>query len=500
MIPASRTPGRPGVVLSVPVSGAPTPRSATEAVAELPGRVLLESGDPRGRYSLLGADPLMTLRAEADPTAPSGCRVSIRDAEGRVVGTSWDAFQGLESLLSRFAGTPATEGIPFAGGLMGFLGYEAGDALERLSPPPEEPLAMPIAWFGLYDRLIVWDHEEGTCQAAATVLPGRDERGTASRLAELVDRVAGYGARTPWRAERVHRAPGAPEGAPRLRGAPHLAVSSSLDRAGYEAGVERIREHIRAGDLFQANLTRRISARTELSGTELYERLAVRSPAAYSAYLDTGDGEVASVSPELFLRSRSGRVTTRPIKGTAARGTTRDLDRGLADRLVASEKDRAENVMIVDLLRNDLSRVCRPGSVRVPDLAVLESHAAVHHLVSTIEGRLGEGLGPLDLLRATFPGGSVTGAPKIRAMEVLRSIEPVRRGVYTGAIGILGFHGDLELSVAIRTAVVRGGYATYGTGGGITLASVPSEEWRESELKAAPFLGALEGPSDPVAQ
>ena len=493
MIPASRTPGRHGVVLSVPVPDAPTPRSATEAVAELPGRVLLESGDPRGRYSLLGADPLMTLRAEADPTSPSGSRVSIRDVDGRVIGTSEDAFQGLAFLLSRFAGTPAAEGIPFAGGLIGFLGYEAGDALERLPPPPEEPLPMANAWFGLYDRLIVWDHEEGTCLAAATVLRGRDERGTASRLAELVDRVAGHRARIPRRAEGGDRAPG------RREGGSHLAVSSSLDRAAYEAGVERIREHIRAGDLFQANLTRRISARTELSGTELYGRLAIRSPAAYSAYLDTGDGEVASVSPELFLSSRSGRVTTRPIKGTAARGTTRDLDRGLADRLVASEKDRAENVMIVDLLRNDLSRVCRPGSVRVPDLAALESHAAVHHLVSTIEGRLGEGVGPVDLLRATFPGGSVTGAPKIRAMEVLRSIEPVRRGVYTGAIGILGFHGDLELSVAIRTAVVRGGYATYGTGGGITLASVASEEWRESELKAAPFLGALEGPSDPVA-
>jgi para-aminobenzoate synthetase component 1 len=216
--------------------------------------------------------------------------------------------------------------------------------------------------------------------------------------------------------------------------------------------------------------------------------------------LDIGAGEVASVSPELLLRVRSGRVTTRPIKGTASRGGTRELDRELADRLLASDKDRAENVMIVDLLRNDLSRVCRPGSVRVPELAILESHAAIHHLVSTVEGRLEEGVSPAGLLRATFPGGSVTGAPKIRAMEVLRALEPVRRGVYTGAIGILGFHGDLELSVAIRTAVLRGGYATYGTGGGITLASVAHDEWRESELKAAPFLSALEASPDPVAR
>jgi para-aminobenzoate synthetase component 1 len=226
--------------------------------------------------------------------------------------------------------------------------------------------------------------------------------------------------------------------------------------------------------------------------------MVAKSPAPYSAYLDTGSGEVASVSPELFLRVRSGLVITKPIKGTAGRGASREADRDLASRLVASEKDRAENVMIVDLLRNDLSRVCRPGSVKVPELAALETHAAIHHLVSTVEGRLEDGVGAVDLLRATFPGGSVTGAPKIRAMEVLRALEPTRRGAYTGALGILGFHGDLELSVAIRTAVVRGGYATYGTGGGITLASVASEEWRETELKAEPFLSALEASSDPA--
>jgi len=484
LIPASQTPSRYGVALSVPVPDAPPPRAALDAVVDLPGRALLESADSRGRYSMLGAGPLMTLRTEAGIT-------KVRDALGRSVETFADAFEGLGGLLSQVAVPPSMGHLPFAGGLIGFIGYEAGDALERLSPPPPDDTGMPLAWFGVYDRLIVWDHEEGTCAGVATALAGQDARRTADRLAELVDRVAGYEAR-----------PIRPGGAAEARAAAGAlaspVVTSSLDRAAYEAGVERIREHIRRGDLFQANLTRRVSAPTGLSGTELYGRLVEKSPAPYSAYLDTGVGEVASVSPELFLHARSGRVTTRPIKGTAARGATPEIDRDLAGRLVASEKDRAENVMIVDLLRNDLSRVCRPGSVRVPELAILESHAAVHHLVSTVEGRLEEGVGPVDLLRATFPGGSVTGAPKIRAMEILRVIEPVRRGVYTGAIGILGFHGDLQLSVAIRTAVVRGGYATYGTGGGITLASVAPEEWRESELKAAPFLSALEASPDPA--
>jgi para-aminobenzoate synthetase component 1 len=427
----------------------------------------------------------MTLRAEAD-------RSTLTDIGGRPLATSSDAFEGLEELRSRVDVPAPSVRTPFPGGLIGFLGYEAGDALERLPPPPTDDTGVPLAWFGVYERLIVWDHQEDTCIGLATVLPGVEHTWTADRLAELVDRVAGYRA-----APSQHDGaalPGRPIGGDPVP----PEASTSLDRAAYEAGVERIRAHIRSGDLFQANLTRHISVPTTLSGAEVYERLVARSPAPYASYLDIGTAEVASVSPELFLRARAGRVTTKPIKGTAARGATRETDRDLANRLVASEKDRAENVMIVDLLRNDLSRVCRPGSVKVPELAVLESHAAVHHLVSTVEGRLEEGVGAVDLLRATFPGGSVTGAPKIRAMEVLRALEPARRGVYTGALGILGFHGDLELSVAIRTAVVRGGYATYGTGGGITLASVAREEWRESELKAEPFLNALGASSDPA--
>jgi len=257
------------------------------------------------------------------------------------------------------------------------------------------------------------------------------------------------------------------------------------------AGVERIREYIRAGDLFQANLTRRITVEREVTGEELYRRMMEQSPAPYGALLETGEGDVVSISPEGFLSLRGRMVETRPIKGTAPRSGDPDRDRALRVSLEASEKDRAENVMIVDLLRSDLSRVCRDGSVEVPELLALESHPTVHHLVSTVRGRLRDDAGPVDLLRASFPGGSVTGAPKIRAMEILRELEPVRRGVYTGALGILGFGGDMELSIPIRTAVCREGRVHYGTGGGITLASDPAGEWVETEDKALAFFRAL---------
>lgn len=467
-------------VLSIDLAERPEPRSALDRLAGLPGRVMLESADESGRYSILSADPLAVLRA-----GPGGAE--IRDSSGEVADRFGDPFAALESLLAAFTAAPPPEGLPFAGGVIGFLAYEAGDALERLPDPPPDDIGMPLAWFGVYDRAIVWDRREERCVATASVLPGRTEHETRERLSALASALNGESAGDRPRPSSA----AAPFGGALEVPDRDATVATSLTRYEFMDGVERIREHIRTGDIFQANLTRRITVSTACSGTELYRRLMRESPAPFGAYMDVGAGEVASISPELFLSVRSGRVWTRPIKGTAARDAVPERDRALAEGLLASEKDRAENVMIVDLLRNDLSRVCRPGSVRVPRLAVLETHPTVHHLVSTVEGRLDEGADIARLLRATFPGGSVTGAPKIRAMEVLRELEPVRRGVYTGALGILGFHGDVELSVGIRTAVLRGGYATYGTGGGITLASDPAEEWAESEAKASAFLRAV---------
>jgi para-aminobenzoate synthetase component I len=454
----------PGVV--------PTPVQGLLALRGMPHRVLLESRGDRGRYSFLSAAP---RRVVAPDHATD------------------DPFTALEEVLAGCGVDPGDpsrgpgrdHSFPFPGGVVGYLGYEAGWALERLPEPAPDDVGLPESWFGVYDWALMWDRAETGCRLLGWVLPGIERRELEARMEEV--------------AERLGSAPDAPAiEADNPFGVPSSASPrSSLDREAYMAGVARIREYIRAGDLFQANLTRRITVESPLPAEELYRRLSDRTPAPYAAFIETGEGEVISASPEGFLSVRGMDVETRPIKGTAPRSGTRDEDRALREGLLASEKDRAENVMIVDLLRSDLSRVCEDGSVEVPDLLALETHPTVHHLVSTVRGRLREGVGPGDLLRATFPGGSVTGAPRIRAMEILRELEPVRRGVYTGALGILGFGGDMELSIPIRTAVRRDGFIHYGTGGGITLASDPEEEWRETEDKARAFLRAVGVEADP---
>jgi para-aminobenzoate synthetase component 1 len=271
--------------------------------------------------------------------------------------------------------------------------------------------------------------------------------------------------------------------------------TSSLDRAAYMAGVESIRGFIARGDVYQANLTRRLEAPFDGDPWPLYRRLRTGDPSLYAAFLDLGDPRaILSASPEPFLAvDRSGHVTTDPIKGTRPRGRTRDEDRALACELLASEKDRAENVMIVDVLRNDLGRVCVPGTVRVPRLCRLERTAAVQHLVSTVTGRLAPDRDAFDLLASSFPGGSITGAPKIRAMELLEELEPVRRGPYTGALGWFGPDGAMASSILIRTFVADGRRLTLHVGGGITYRSDPAAEWDETVAKARGPLSAIGG-------
>lgn len=265
----------------------------------------------------------------------------------------------------------------------------------------------------------------------------------------------------------------------------------SVSRAEYEAAALRVLDFIAAGDCYQVNLSQRFTCPFEGSPWGLYRRLREVSPAPYAAYLDCGDHQVLSSSPELFLRIRDGLVETRPIKGTRPRGATPEEDAAQAAQLLSSVKDRAELLMIVDLERNDLGRVCEYGSVHVPDLYQLESYANVHHLVATVRGRLRAGVGPLECLRACFPGGSITGAPKIRAMEIIDELEPVRRGVYTGAIGWVDAQGNGEWNIAIRTMLVKGGRVHLYAGGGIVADSDPAAEYAETLAKASGMLRAL---------
>ncbi len=412
---------------------------------DLPYPLLLDSttyGGPLGRYSFLAADPIHVWTTHPDSGGDALALAAEYLAAHRV-----ELVPGLPS---------------FQGGVAGFLGYEFGRRLERLPAPRADDLRLPDAWLGAYEWVVAWDHEAGR---AWLIAHGSGE----GRAADLLRRLAG-----PRPAPTSPQRPTPPE------------FTSGFTRAAYEAAVERVRQYILAGDIFQANLSQRFEAPWPGDPFEFYRALAAANPAPFSAFFRGDDFAVASASPERFLKVEpDGAVETRPIKGTRSRGGTPAEDARLAAELLASAKDRAENVMIVDLLRNDLSKACRPGTVEVPALCVLERHPTVHHLVSVVTGRLEAGRTAADLLRGAFPGGSITGAPKLRAMEILAELEPVARGVYCGAIGWLGYSGAMDTSIAIRTVTLQGGRAFFHAGGGIVADSVPALEYQETLDKAA---------------
>lgn len=384
-----------------------------------------------------------------------------------------------DAWLQQHRADPIPDLPPFQCGLAGYIGYEYGRRLERIPAPRRDDLQLPDVQLGAYDWVVAWDHERGkgwvVVRTDGQMGGWPDGR---RRLAMVIDRLANA---TP------------PPGAAR-HGAPPQ-IRSGFTRDEYLTAVERVREYILAGDVFQANLSQRFEAPCALEPFELYRRLRAVNPAPFAAYVQGEQFAVASASPERFLQvTPEGAVETRPIKGTRPRGSTPDEDKALAAELLASEKDRAENVMIVDLLRNDLSKVCRPGSVEVPALCALESHPTVHHLVSTVTGVLESGRTALDLLRAAFPGGSVTGAPKVRAMEIIAELEPVARGVYCGAIGCVSVTGAMDTAIPIRTATLQGGRAWFHAGGGIVADSDPALEYEETLAKAAGIVRAL-GPA-----
>jgi para-aminobenzoate synthetase component I len=445
-----------------------------ESFRDLPGLALLESARPgrNARWTYLTADPVAVLEAPAaghDPFAVA---------------------RRLVARLDRTVVVPA-DAPRFTGGLVGFLGYDLGHALERLPSIAVDDQGLPILRLALHDWVVAWDRRTGHAWLAGRALDG-DARRLARRLDEVHDRLTGGG---PVHASTAIGATGTVDAAD---DAP-LRFRSRSSRADFEAGVEVVRGHIARGDIYQANLTRRLETAFDADPWERYRQLRTGDPSLFSAYVDLGPSPLSgrprallSASPEPFLAvDAAGRVASDPIKGTRPRGRTRAEDRALARELLSSAKDRAENVMIVDVLRNDLGRVCRPGSVRVPRLCRLERTAAVQHLVSTVTGRLAPGLDAFDLLAASFPGGSITGAPKIRAMELLEGLEPVRRGPYTGAIGWIGPDGAMQTSIAIRTFVADGRLMTLHVGGGITYRSEPAAEWAETVAKARGPLSAI---------
>jgi len=418
-----------------------------------------------GRWSFIGFEPFLEFReTEAEGvTITEGGRTTRRGGE--------DPLEALRECLRRFAASGHEE-IPFCGGAVGYLSYELCTLLERIERKAADDLGLPRILLGFHDGVIAHDQATGRTFAVANPV---HERGADEILAGLETAVG--------EALRAQ--------IPEPAGGATAEPVSNLTSAEYLEGVQRVREYIAAGDVYQINLTQRFSAPFVGEPYALYRRLRAASPAAMAAYLNCGDFQVLSASPELLLRIDGREVETRPIKGTRPRGATPAEDERLCAELLASEKDRAELLMIVDLERNDLGRVCAAGSVRVEELCRLETLPTVHHLVATVRGRLRAECDALDAVRATFPGGSITGAPKIRAMQIIDELETVRRHVYTGAIGWLGFDGDCDLNIAIRTMLCRAGVAYYHVGGGVVWDSEPEAELQETLDKGRAMRAAL---------
>lgn len=468
---------------------------------------------PLGRWSYAGAEPWAVARVFGDALELE-CRRAVRpDVPAGRLRRRGDPLALLAPLLApRIAGEPP-DAPPFAGGAVGWLGYELAGRLEpALALRARDELGLPDAALLLVDRVVALEHATGrrvACAlgfgADAVEARGRAREAADAWRAELLAMeacAAAAGAANAGRACAAADAAGAPAvpawRAPADRGACSASARAARDAgtlgaAAYARAVEALLDHIARGDVYQACLTRRVERRFAGDPWRLYLALRAASPAPFGAWLSLPELAVLSTSPERFLAVEpDGRVESRPMKGTRPRAADPARDAALARELAASAKDRAENVMIVDLVRHDLGRVCETGSVEVPALCALESYATVHQLVSTVRGRLRPGLGALDAVRAAFPPGSMTGAPKIAAMRLLDRLEPVRRGPYAGALGWFDARGGADLSVLIRAAFVRAGRAFVHTGGGVVADSRPDAEWRESEDKVRALLEALE--------
>ena len=453
------------------LADAPPMEEIFHRLAHLPYSCFLDSSltmERLGRYSFIGFQPFLVISTR-------GHLCTWRARSGGAWKTEDNPFATLRSTLSAFRMGEETRGIeagglpPFTGGGMGYLAYELGRYIERLPGKAVDDLGLPELCFAFYDRVVAHDHARGVTwlMALHPCDPGPVlEEARQSIHAEPPD----YG--------QTHN-PG------------EARFISNFTREGYMEAVRKIKEYICAGDIYQANLSQRFQVSLREHPWMMYRRLRRLNAAPFAAYFNAVEGQVCSSSPELFLRGAGRRVETRPIKGTRRRSSDPVEDRRLAEELLASAKDRAELSMIVDLERNDLGRVCSYGSVEVEEHAVIEHYATVHHLVSTVAGELHPGRDLVDLLRATFPGGSITGAPKIRSMEIIDELEPNARSVYTGSIGYLGFNGSFDLNIAIRTVIVRDGVAYFQVGGGIVADSVPEDEYQETLDKGKAIFVSL---------
>ncbi len=428
----------------------------------------------QGRYSFFGYDPFAIVKSFSED-------IEIL-MDGHLSRQRGNPLDLLGELLKRYRLSPVHSTLPLIGGAVGYIGYEIRHFIEKVPGKNTDDLLMPHLYFAFYDRIMACDHLEKKCYLISNGLPEEDNNRRMTRASERLKELK-HRLETGIDCSSVHQ--------PGSRAAVKSHIKSNFTREEYLNAVKKVKEYILAGDIFQANLSQRFETDAPASPFMLYDRLRRVNPSPFSAFLNYPEGIIACSSPERFLRVAGDRVETSPIKGTRPRGKTPAEDRMMAEALRSSPKDRAENIMIVDLERNDLGRVCRFGSVKVDKLTSLESFPTVFHLTSTISGTLDPGKGIIDLLKATFPGGSITGAPKVRSMEIIDGLEPNQRGPYTGSLGYISFNGNADLNIIIRTFILKGNRAYFNVGGGIVHDSQPEIEYQETLDKAEGLLRAL---------
>lgn len=439
--------------------------------------LLLESAlqrEPMGRYSFLSADPFQMIEVP-----------HVRTGSG--------VLAEVDEVLKRFA-VDAIPGLPpFQGGVAGLLGYSAGRIWEKIPESHFNEFPIPDVSLGVYDWVIAWDHVTNRAWLISQGFPELDENRRRERASRRISQVRNCLNSDPLRGDWKSCDKSLPLEllAPSFPLATHAGAYSNFSRDGYLAAVRRAIGYLYAGDIFQVNLSQRLLYPLIEDPLDIYGRLRARNPAPFAGYFEHPEWVISSASPERFVQVCQREVETRPIKGTRRRQSHPEADLFTRDELRESEKDHAENVMIVDLLRNDLSKVCLPGSIRVAELCSVETYETVQHLVSQVRATLRPGATLCDLMGAVFPGGSITGAPKVRAMEIIAELEPTARGAYCGSLCYFGFGGQLDSSILIRTFIMSRGWIQFPVGGGIVVQSDPETEYLETLTKAAGMFRAL---------
>ncbi|MCS5422741.1 MULTISPECIES: aminodeoxychorismate synthase component I [Psychrilyobacter] len=427
----------------------------------------LDSGmdsEKLGRYSFIGVDPFLVIKSE-------GNRVSLEE-DGKIKTMEGNPLDILQEKLNLYK--IEREEIPFVGGGVGYFSYELAHLMEKLPNTVKKDVDIPEMVMGFYDGIIIIDHRDDKKYIGAI--------GFKQNIEEIIKKIEKN-------IEQYEKKIKTEEIGKKV--IKNRDINSNMTEDYYLASIKKLKDYIYSGDIYQVNFTQRFQCDFQGDSNELYKNLKLINPAPFAAYLDFGEGEIISSSPERFIKLTDGTIETRPMKGTRPRGKSKAEDEKLKAELINSEKDRAELLMIVDLMRNDISRVAKTGSVKVTELFHLEEYATVLQMVATIEGELKDELSAVDIIKATFPGGSITGAPKIRAMEIIDELETTARNIYTGSIGYLGFDGDMDLNIAIRTIVLKDGSAYFQVGGGIVWDSDPHEEYEESLVKGRALVKAL---------